>query len=298
MSVATPDATAPDATAPDATAPDATAPGTTVSDATASNAAASEAVASEATASAATMPERSAAGGGRGIPLYQMVKRHILELIDLEGLEQGNRLPSESELVEALGVSRMTVNRALRELSGDGVIERVSGVGTFVAQRRFQSHPLEIRDIAAEVAERGHVHHSEVVELGATRASPAVALHFGVAAGTRLFQSVILHRESGVPIQLERRHVHPGFAPHYLEQDFSVQTPTEYLLSQSSAIDEVEQVVQAALPETATAGLLEMPAEEPCLVLCRRTWVQHRVVTRAVLYHPASRYQFGSRYRP
>ncbi len=232
------------------------------------------------------------------IPLYQMVKQHILELLDEDGTAEGDRLPSENELVDKLSVSRMTVNRALRELTNEGYIQRVSGVGTFVAPKRIQSHPLEIHNIAEEVAHRGHVHQSKVISLSEVRAQPEVGLQFNVALGTRLFQSSILHNESGSPIQLEDRYVHPAFAPRYLEQDFTLKTTTEYLLELSNSIDEMEQIVRAVLPSPAIAKLLDMSDKEPCLVLFRRTWVQQRVVTRAALYHPSSRYQFGSRYKP
>ncbi|MCZ6831686.1 MAG: histidine utilization repressor [Gammaproteobacteria bacterium] len=233
-----------------------------------------------------------------GIPLYQMVKQHILELIDKDDWGEGRRLPSENELVKVLSISRMTINRALRELTNEGYIVRVSGVGTFVAEKRAQSHPLEIRNIAEEITHRGHVHESKVISLQAVRATPETALYFNIAAGARLFQSVILHSESGSPIQLEERYVHPAFAPAYMEEDFSAKTTTEYLLEISSSIDEIEQIVQAAMPSKSTSKLLSMSPDEPCLVLFRRTWVKQQVVTRTTLYHPASRYQFGSRYKP
>ena len=232
------------------------------------------------------------------LPLYQMVKQHVLSLIECGQWGENRRLPSEHELVAELGVSRMTVNRALRELTSEGVIERVSGVGTFVAERLVQSHPLEIRDIAQEIVERGHRHESQVLELAAIRAIPAVALYFNVAAGSRIFHARVLHSESGSPIQLEDRYVHPTFAPAFLEQDFSGQTTTHYLLALNKAPEEIEQIVQATLPTPDIAAALQMEENEPCLVLSRRTWVARQVVTRASYHHPASRYQFGSRYTP
>ncbi|MCP5368777.1 MAG: GntR family transcriptional regulator, partial [Hyphomicrobiales bacterium] len=70
------------------------------------------------------------------IPQYQRIKRHIMRLIDGGGLGPGDRVPSENALVRELGVSRMTVNRALRELTAAGLLVRVQGTGTFVAERR------------------------------------------------------------------------------------------------------------------------------------------------------------------
>ncbi|KKK73298.1 hypothetical protein LCGC14_2895220, partial [marine sediment metagenome] len=56
----------------------------------------------------------------KNIPLYQVVKDHILALIKSGNWPTDKRLPSESELVEEFTVSRMTANRALRELTAEG----------------------------------------------------------------------------------------------------------------------------------------------------------------------------------
>ena len=71
-------------------------------------------------------------------------------------------MPSEAELVAQFGVSRMTVNRALRELQAEGLVDRVQGVGTFAAQLHRVSSTLTIRDLHEEIEARGHRHHAEV----------------------------------------------------------------------------------------------------------------------------------------
>jgi GntR family histidine utilization transcriptional repressor len=67
---------------------------------------------------------------------YEQVKSHVRQIIESGARQAGDRLPSEQDLVTALGVSRMTANRALRELADEGLVTRVSGVGTFVAQTK------------------------------------------------------------------------------------------------------------------------------------------------------------------
>lgn len=236
--------------------------------------------------------------GSERIPLYQQVKQHVRALIDGGAWEEDKRLPSENELVDMLKVSRMTVNRALRELAKEGYVERISGVGTFVADKRLESHPLSIQNIAAEIDDRGLVHQSKVIKIEEVRATAEVAMMFNITAGSRLFHSIILHSESGVPIQYEERYVYPAFAPDFINVDFSKTTTNEYLMSVSRAIDEIEQNIRAEVPTKALAKLLAMSPGEPCLVLFRRTWVGNRVVTKSTLHHPASRFQFGSRYKP
>ena len=69
-------------------------------------------------------------------PLYARVKQMIAQQIRSGAWPAHYRVPSESELVEELGFSRMTINRALRELTAEGLLVRMQGVGTFVAQPR------------------------------------------------------------------------------------------------------------------------------------------------------------------
>ncbi|MBL4826958.1 MAG: histidine utilization repressor [Spongiibacteraceae bacterium] len=232
------------------------------------------------------------------MPLYRQVKQHILNLIASGDWAQGNRLPSENELVNELNVSRMTVNRALRELSDERYIERIAGVGSFVCEGRALSHPLEIRNIAEEIKIRGHQHNCKVIKQIAMVASAELAILFEITSGSRLFHSVILHTESGVPIQMEERFIHPKFAPDYLEVDFTQTNTTEYLLGIENQLDELEQIIRAQLPDQSTQELLQMQNDEPCLILQRRTWVAGQVVTRSLLFHPASRFEFGGRYKP
>ncbi|MBN1538208.1 MAG: GntR family transcriptional regulator [Anaerolineales bacterium] len=67
------------------------------------------------------------------VPYYHQLKQAILNTIDLGGLKPGDMLPGEFALAEHLGISRLVVHRALRELVTDGVLERKRAVGTFVA---------------------------------------------------------------------------------------------------------------------------------------------------------------------
>ncbi|MDC6679410.1 GntR family transcriptional regulator, partial [Leclercia adecarboxylata] len=69
-------------------------------------------------------------------PLYEKVKEYILRNVSTGVWAREQRIPSENELVATLGVSRMTVHRALRELTSEGFLVRIQGVGTFVAAPR------------------------------------------------------------------------------------------------------------------------------------------------------------------
>lgn len=229
-------------------------------------------------------------------PLYRQIKQRIIVGIADGAYPAASRLPSENDLVRELGVSRMTVHRALRELTQEGVLVRVPGVGTFVGERKQRSSFLEVRDIREEIRGRGHEHRAEVLQLEAKAAPKSVVNAFSAANGMRVYHSVIVHYEGDVPLQLERRYVRPSFAPGYLKQDFSVVTPYEYLTS-CGPITEVEHIVEADVPDKATVRLLELDDQEPVLSLLRRTWMGDEVVTVNELLHPGGRFSLASRYR-
>lgn len=162
-------------------------------------------------------------------PLYEKVKTYILSNIEDGTWQSEDRIPSENEIVAMFQVSRMTVNRALRELSAAGVLNRIAGVGTFVAPIKAQTGILEVNNIAAEILQRGHRHHSEVVSLRRVRATSEMKHAFEDKSLTTLFHSVIVHFENGRRVQVEERHVNPVIVPLYDRQDFTRVTAYDYL---------------------------------------------------------------------
>src|ERR1700677_1415790 len=230
-------------------------------------------------------------------PLYLKVKRHILENIGSGKWAISARVPSENDIVKKFGVSRMTANRALKELSDEGVLVRIAGVGSFVADRHARAHPLEIRSIAEEIRERGHAHRAQIVSLQRVRAVADLAEDFRVAPRSELFCSVIVHFENHRPVQLEDRYVSPKLAPDYLAIDFSKTTPYDYLMK-VAPLQEAEHLLRAVMPDERTRKLLAMQPDEPCLPVIRRTWTSGQIASLARLYHPGSRYEMSGRFRP
>jgi GntR family histidine utilization transcriptional repressor len=224
-------------------------------------------------------------------PAYRRIKQHILERIQAGHWKEGEVIPAEQALAAEFGVSRMTANRALRELTDEQVLTRVQGSGTFVAQQKYQSTLVEIHSIAEEIVSRGHVHRSELHKLERVRAGERLAAQFELAAGSMLFRSVVVHFENDVPIQVEDRHVNPAVAPDYMALDFSKTTANEYLM-RVAPLQGVRYSIEALLPPPEIAAMLQIELPQPCLVLRRTTLSRGQVASAATLWHPGSRYQF------
>lgn len=252
---------------------------------------------STAVASAAAVPLTAAPSSlPPALALYQQIKEHISRKIQDGSWPPGHRLPSEHELVAQFGISRMTVNRALRELTEQGRVVRVAGVGSFVAEEKPQSTLLQIANLASEIRQRGHDYRCEVLVVERISASLEVAAALDLRLGDSVFHSLCVHLEDGVPVQLEDRYVNPRVVPDFGAQDFSLQQPSEYLV-RNVPFDQVEHVVDAVLPTPEQAERLAMVPTQPCLLLTRRTWTRGVPVTVVRCLHPASRYRLGSRFR-
>lgn len=226
-------------------------------------------------------------------PRYKAIEAFLLERMQSGDYPRHHQIPPEEQLARDFSVSRMTANKAINNLVQQGYLVRQAGLGTFVTDRKAESSLHEVLNIAAEVRARGHAYSNDVLCCEATEADDEVALRLGLRLGAQVFHSILVHRENGVPIQLEDRFVNPRWVPHYLQSDFARQTPNEVLVA-SCPISDVEHVVEAVLVDAQTAAWLEIDPAAPCLSMIRRTWSDEHLISYARLTHPGDRYKLRS----
>lgn len=227
---------------------------------------------------------------------YEQVKAFIKTRITCGAWKPGDAVPSETAFMAQFGISRMTVNRALRELASEGMVTRIQGSGTRVAELHRISSRLTIRDIHDEVQERGHVHSSRVVLVATEKATAELAKTLALRAGAKVFHVVMVHLENGIPIQHEDRYVNPLAAPNFLRTDFSRFTPTHHLLEHAPLTDASYQI-EACLPGLEIAKLLHIKASDACLAMTRRTVSGSHVASIARLIYPGTRYSFAGQFQ-
>jgi GntR family histidine utilization transcriptional repressor len=235
--------------------------------------------------------------GKQSTPLFQLVKDFIIRQIESGNWPPDTRIPSENVLIKQLSISRMTANRAMRELTTEGYLVRIQGLGTFVATPKVQYEFFTIKPISDEIAERGAVHSAKVHLLTEEKASPEIAEALCLEIGAPVFRSFIVHMANGVPVQLADRYVNPDVAPDFLKQDFTKTTPSHYLF-QVGRLTKAEHIFEAILPDVKISKLLKINATEPCLLLNRRTWTYEKVASKARLIHPGSRFKIGGIFTP
>ena len=240
------------------------------------------------------------------IPAYQRIKNAILDNIHSGKWQAGSAISTEMALATEFGVSRMTVNRALKELSEERVLERRQGSGTFVAQQQFNHTFVEVRNIAEDLKSANRDYEAKVVSKRAVTAAMlddelrrkfgidemATVTHTDASDAPVLYEVKIIHVADGQPIQFEERWVDAKKVPHFIDQDFTVVNTSDYLVAKIP-LESGSYTIRALAAPNEVADALQIAPQSPTLVLRRQTYSAGQVVTFVKMWHAGDRYQFS-----
>ncbi|OOR89646.1 hypothetical protein B0181_06225 [Moraxella caviae] len=226
------------------------------------------------------------------VPVYERIKRYILAHIHDGRWRTGAMIPSENELAETFGVSRMTVNRAVKELAIEGVLERKQGAGTFVIQKQFSQTFVTVHSIAEDIERMGKRYHAKQIFGGAQAYNtlPAEAQKLFTPQQTP-YRVDVVHFGDDVPLQYERRWVDLNLVPKFAEQDFNIVSTSNYLIAQTPLVRGLYTIEALACPDD-IASCLAMPAGAPALCLRRHTYSGELVVTLVQMWHNGANFSF------
>jgi len=212
--------------------------------------------------------------------LRSQIISHVVGRIISGEWKPGDRIPSEHALTVMLGVSRMTVHHALRDLAGRGFLVRRAGSGTFVAEPSAYVTEYRHLDIIDEVTKRGGLYRGEVLRRELRRASTVEAAAFEIDNQASLFHAMILHYENDAPIELEDRLIAPRFLPDAMAIDLTRQTMFSRLMLVRPH-REGSEALRAITGSPGEVELLGVDTGTPLLEVVRRTWSPEGVVTIA-----------------
>jgi GntR family transcriptional regulator len=148
------------------------------------------------------------------LPLYLQLARYVRGLIVGGKLGHRDALPSERELAERFEVSRVTVRKALRELSEEGLLEQIQGAGTFVNRAPHVEQRLStLTSFSEDMASRGLVAGSLWLHKTVTVATPEEALALGLSPGATVSRMQRLRTANGAPMALELAAIPTVFLP-------------------------------------------------------------------------------------
>lgn len=160
---------------------------------------------------------------------FQDVRKEVFRRIR-EGIwPRGAVLPTEIELAEEFGCARATVNRALRELTEEGIIERRRKSGTRVKMLPDKQARFAIPIVRREVEERGARYRYALVHRQEIAAPDWLVPRIGLRRGQKVLHLQCMHYADNAPFQFEECWVNIEAVPSILEADLETIGPNEWL---------------------------------------------------------------------
>ncbi len=218
---------------------------------------------------------------GGPTPIFAQIRTRLEAAISEGALAPHQRIPSERELSEQFGVSRMTVRQALDGLTADQLLYSLPGRGTFVADQRVIQQPLRhLSSFTDEMRARGLRPSSRLIQSSIIRATFELARLFGLSPNEGICVVTRLRLADDEPIGTEQVHIPARYVPGLLDRDLANQSLYQVLReAYGLVLVSGRQVIHADMPSPDEQELLGMDRPRPILRIARETHdEQDRVV--------------------
>lgn len=228
------------------------------------------------------------------IPLYYQIKTRLLEQIEAGQLTPGDRVPSERELTERFGVSRMTARQALVELETQGYLVRVQGKGTFVATPKIEQPLAMLTSFTEDMRRRGLQAGARVLSAGEVPAGRRVSHALGLAENAPVFRLERLRLAGGEPMALEISHLDAAYFPDLRSLNFEHVSLYQVLAERYSIrLVRATQSLEAVPADPRQAEVLHVREGTPLMLMERTSWDQQdRPIETVRSYYRGDRYRF------
>lgn len=220
---------------------------------------------------------------------YRDVKADILSKIVRGEWAPGSLIPGEIELAERYSCARATVNRAVRELAEEGIVERRRKAGTRVRMTPVRSARFDIPLIRREIEDCGSAYGYALIEDCVVSAPEWLSTALSTLPGGAMRHLVCLHFADGAPYQVEDRWISLATLPQAERVDFSIIGPNEWLVA-TVPFSDVDIAFSARMADAAYARHLNCAEGEALFTVERSTWWEGKAVTQVRLsFRPGHR---------
>jgi GntR family transcriptional regulator len=183
-------------------------------------------------------------------PAYAQIEEKLEGMIQAGALSVGDRLPSERELAEWVGVSRMTMRAALNSLADRGMLERGVGRGTFVARPKVHHDLSRVAGFSEQLRRQGLAPRARIRSLNEVPATDAVAHALEIEAGAPVYRIQRLRLAGEQPLALEESWVpaerFPGLLDHDMRGSLYDLMENVYGKAPARAVERLEAVIARA----------------------------------------------------
>jgi GntR family transcriptional regulator len=199
----------------------------------------------------------------KNVPTYLKLKEELQQRIENGELVPGERLPSERDLAEMKGLSRMTVRQALSELVAAGALYREQGRGTFVSARKMQQR--NISSFSETVRLRGFTPGTRVLEFAVCRPPGDIAERLMLPAGSETYRALRIRLADSTPVAVEEVFIPLHICPGLTRQDLSGSLYRLMTDTFGHRIGSADSSVSARLPGSRDQKYLAVPRQTPVL---------------------------------
>ena len=226
-------------------------------------------------------------------PLHTQITEALRRQIQSTELKAGENFPSERELAERYGVSRMTVRQALRHLRQENLIYHERGVGTFVSSRKIDVHTRNLSGFSEEMLSLGLVPSSRVLKLKRESADESIAADLNLEAGAEVFHLERLRLADGEPMAFESTYLPSLLCPELDQIDLTVNSLYKVLAeSYSLPMHHAAESLEAAAANRFLAQQLGIKTGSPVLVVYRVVFTEsNQPIETAHTTYRADRYR-------
>jgi GntR family transcriptional regulator len=201
---------------------------------------------------------------------YEEARDQIVAFITAERLTRGERLPTERQLSETLGVSRPTLRQALELLEKDGLIERRQGSGTYVAEPRVAVDVRVLVSLTRSILASGMTPGARVITSELMPATRQLAARFAVPPQTPLQHFERVRYADGRIVAFERSWFPASIAPNLNAFDLEHRSIYDVLEREYGVkLLRAEQEFDASVADDKVAALLECEPGAPLMVVHR-----------------------------
>ena len=217
---------------------------------------------------------------------WRSVQQEVLRRIHAREWKPGTLIPAEAELAREFGCARTTVNRALRALAENGLLERRRKAGTRVALQPVAKATLEIATLRHEIEERKQKYDYQLISRSLSVPPVAVSGAMKTEAGLKLMHIHALHLADHHPYALENRWINTSVVPSAMDQDFRSISANEWLVENVPFTGGDISFFAVAATEQ-VAGHLACEPGSALLCFERLTWDGDQIITKVcVTYGP------------
>jgi GntR family histidine utilization transcriptional repressor len=215
---------------------------------------------------------------------YRDIKADLLRRIMTGEWKPGHLVPSEIDLSLHYGTARATVNRAMRELAEDGLIERKRKAGTRVRPSPLRQARFDIPIVRRQIEDAGKTYRYALINSECQQAPDWLRARMQLAAQDRARHLICLHFANNTPYQYEDRWINLSLLPQAEGADFTTVGPNEWLVA-TVPYSDAEISVSATAADQSLADHLGCTAGDPLMLVERATRWQSQAVTYVRLVH-------------